>query len=91
MPPGPIVHKAFDNGTHGVRNLSASKINLIALFAFFSIRNATVCTNLKIGPSLSLFSEPFAVKHSMRVVLLSLFSRVKVIVIETFFTNIALC
>jgi len=55
MPPSPIVHEAIDNGTHGVRNLSVSKIKLIALFAFFSICNATVFANLKIGPSLSLF------------------------------------
>ena len=36
---------------------------------------------------LSLFQ--FAVKHSMRVVLFSLFSRIKIIVKDTFFTNIA--
>ena len=35
------------------------------------------------------FSEPFAVKHSMRVVLFALFSTIKITVIDTFFTNIA--
>ena len=55
VPPNLIVRETIDNGTHGVRNLSVSKINLIVLFAFFSTCKATVFANLKCGPSLSLF------------------------------------